>query len=113
MTPMSDLPPKSPRLKNPKAGSRKERTIVQQNLSDGSRISEGVRDTIKLAVASAIMAFSEMEMSAEHFIWDVLGLSVDDGKLVTQIDTKEKIELSKKTIRALRPTPSSQRANDR
>ena len=93
---MSDLPPKSPRSKQPKAGSRKERTIVQQNLSDGSRITEGVPDTIKLAVASAIMAFSEMEMSAEHFIWDVLGLSGDDGKLVTQIDTKDKIELSKK-----------------
>jgi len=42
------------------------------------------------------MAFSEMEMSAEHFIWDILGLSVDDGKLVTRIETKEKIELAKK-----------------
>jgi len=69
---------------------------VQQNLSDAKRISKGVSDKIKLAMADAIMAFSDMEMSAEQFIWDVLGLSVDDGKLVTQIDTKEKIELAKK-----------------
>jgi hypothetical protein len=47
-------------------------------------------------MASAIMAFAEMEMSAEHFIWDVMGLTADDGKLVTQIDAKEKMELAKK-----------------
>lgn len=70
--------------------------VVQRNLSDATRISEGVPDAIKLAMASAIMAFAEMEMSAEHFIWDVMGLSADDGKLVTQIDAKEKIELAKK-----------------
>jgi hypothetical protein len=93
---MTDLPPKSPRFKKLKVKSRKQQKIVQQNLSDGSRISEGVPETIKLAFASAIMAFSEMEMSAEHFIWDVLGLLVDDGKLVTRIDTNEKFILAKK-----------------
>jgi len=93
---MSNLPPKSPRSKQPKARSAAGRKVIQQNLSDGARISEGVPDAIKLAMADALMVFSEMEMSAEHFIWDVLGLSADDGKLVTQIETKEKIELAKK-----------------
>ena len=47
-------------------------------------------------MADAIMAFSDMEMSAEQFIWDLLGLSPDDGRLVTRIETKDKIELAKK-----------------
>jgi len=47
-------------------------------------------------MADAIMAFSDMEMSAEQFVWDLLGLSPDDGKLVARIETKDKIELAKK-----------------
>jgi hypothetical protein len=93
---MTDLPPKNPRTKKPKPGSAKGNKIVQQNLSDAKRISKGVSDKIKLAMADAIMAFSDMEMSAEQFIWDLLGLSPDDGKLVTRIETKDKIELAKK-----------------
>jgi hypothetical protein len=91
---MADLPPKNPRSKKPGAAEGKK--IVQQNLRDASRITKGVPDKIKIAMADAIMAFSAMEMSAEQFIWDLLGLSADDGKLVTRIDTKDKIELAKK-----------------
>jgi hypothetical protein len=60
------------------------------------------------------MAFSDMEMSAEQFIWDVLGLSIDDGKLVTQSDTKEKIELAKKLSERYRLAlhPSAQTTAD-
>jgi hypothetical protein len=93
---MSERPPKNPRNKKPKPRSAKGDKIVQHNLSDAMRISKGVPDKIKLAMADAIMAFSDMEMSAEQFIWDLLGLSPDDGKLVTRIDTKDKIELAKK-----------------
>lgn len=93
---MADLPPKNPRTKKPKPGPVKGNKIVQQNLSDAKRLSKGVPDKIKLAMADAIMAFSDMEMSAEQFIWDLLGLSPDDGKLVTRIDTKDKMELAKK-----------------
>lgn len=91
---MTDLPPKNPRHKKHRAP--KGPTIVQRTIDDPARVTNGVPDEIKIAMASAIMAFSYMEMSAEHFIWNVLGLSIDDGKLVTQIDTKEKIELAKK-----------------
>jgi hypothetical protein len=87
---------KNPRSKKPKPGSAKGNKIVQQNLSDAKRITKGVPDKIKLGMADAIMAFSDMEMSAEQFIWDLLGLSADDGKLVTRIDSKDKIELAKK-----------------
>jgi hypothetical protein len=66
-------------------------------LFDAKRISKGVPDKIKIAVADAIMAFSDMEMSAEQFIWDLLGWSPDDGKLLTRIETKDKIELAKKS----------------
>jgi hypothetical protein len=93
---VSDLPPKNPRTKKPKPGSANGNKIVQQNLSDAKRISKGVPDKIKLAMADALMAFSDMEMSAEQFIWDLLGLLPDDGKLVTRIETKDKIELAKK-----------------
>jgi hypothetical protein len=91
---MADLPPKNPRTKKLKPGAAKG--IVQQNLRDASRITKGVPDKIKIAMADAIMAFSEMEMSVEQFIWDLLGLSADDGEVVTRIDTKDKIELAKK-----------------
>ena len=91
---MTHPQPKNPRSKKPRAP--KGPTIIQRSMDDPVRITKGVPDQIKIAMASAIMAFSDMEMSAEQFIWDVLGLSIDDGKLVTQIDTKEKIELAKK-----------------
>ena len=90
---MTDPRPKNPRFKKPK---RRAPTIIQRNMSEASRITKGVPDQVKIAMASAVMTFSDMEMSAEQFIWDLLGLSVDDGKLVTQIDTKEKFELAKK-----------------
>lgn len=80
-------------LKNQKVLSAK---VVQQDLPDDADISEEIPNEIKVAIASAVLAFSEMEMSAEHFIWDILGLSTDDGKLLTQIDTKEKFDKAKK-----------------
>ena len=75
---MVDLPPRNPRTKKPKPGSARGNKTVQQNLSDAKRLSKGVPDKIKLA------------------IWDLLGLLPDDGKLVTRIDTKDKMELAKK-----------------
>lgn len=73
-----------------------KRPIVQKQVADAGRLSPEIPDDVKVAMASAIMAFSAMEMSAEQFIWDVLGLSMEDGKLLTQMDTKDKLELSKK-----------------
>ena len=91
---MAKLPPKSPRIKTkqPKAP-----TIVRYDLPEGTnRISKNIPDNIKLCIADAVMAYSEMEMSAETVIWDLTGLSMDDGRLLTEIEFKEKFELAKK-----------------
>lgn len=86
--------------------------VIQKDIDPNSEISETIPENIKIAVASAIMAFSEMEMSAEFFIWDVLKLSHDDGKLLTQIDAKDKFQLAKKLSEryAVRIHPNSNTA---
>jgi hypothetical protein len=91
---MTGLPPKSPRVRKSKPSRQK--VIVQRQIGDTKRLSGEIPDAIKIAMASAIMAFSKMEMAAEHFIWDLLRLSSEDGKLVTSIDAKGKFELAKK-----------------
>jgi hypothetical protein len=70
--------------------------IKNYDLGDSSRISKGIPDSVKLLIANAIMAFAEMEVSAELVLWKLAGLSTDDGKLLTQLDSKEKFELTKK-----------------
>ena len=41
------------------------------------------------------MAFAEMELSAETLIWDLTGISWDDGKLLTRMDARPKFELAR------------------
>ena len=86
----------APRFKKAKKQTGQSHGVVQHQLTDASRLSRDIPDSVKLAIASVVMTFSELEMSAEMFIWEVLKLSDDDGKLVTQIDTKDKLELAKK-----------------
>jgi hypothetical protein len=64
---VAGLSPKNPRTKKAKPGGSKDHKVVQRSLSDASRITKGVPDKIKIAMADAIMAFSDMEMSAEVF----------------------------------------------
>ena len=51
-------------------------------------------DSIKAAVGGAIMAYSAMEAFLELFIWDVVGIDPDDGRLL-KIDASEKISIAK------------------
>jgi hypothetical protein len=91
---MKQLPPKQLRQKKAKPKGPK---IINYSLPDAKRISKKIPATIKTAIASAIMAFSEMESSAETIIWDLSGVSMDDGILLTKnLDAKEKLELTKK-----------------
>jgi hypothetical protein len=91
---MKQLPPKQPRRKKAKSRGPK---ITNYSLPDAKRISKKIPAAIKTAIASAIMAFSEMEGSAETIIWDLSGVSMDDGILLTaNLDAKEKLELTKK-----------------
>jgi hypothetical protein len=71
--------------------------IVNFDLPDAARMSKGIPDPVKIAIANAIMAFSEMEMSAETVIWDLTGVSIDDGKfLTTSIGAGDKLAILKK-----------------
>jgi hypothetical protein len=80
----------SPR-KAPKTKSSGPPPIV-----DGEgKLSPGVPDDVKVAIASAILAYSDMEASLEWFIWDLAGLSYEDGRLLTKIDASEKISIAK------------------
>jgi hypothetical protein len=69
--------------------------IINYDLPDTSRLSKEIPNDVKIAIANAIMAFAEMEVSAETVIWDLTGLSIDDGKLLTRMDSKDKLELAK------------------
>lgn len=63
--------------------------------ADVHEMSVGVPDNVKVAIAAAILAYSAMEASLEAFIWDMVGLSYDDGKLLTRIEASEKILIAK------------------
>lgn len=52
--------------------------------ANSSRLSDNIPDEIKIAIANSVISYSEMENSAERLIWDVAGLSYDDGKLLTR-----------------------------
>lgn len=100
---MASLPPK-PERNNPRRRERRRNKANAAPTSEGvptfdvddlSRISFVIPDEIKIAFASAMMAFTAMEQSAEHLVWDLVGISYDDGRLLTRMDTKERFELLK------------------
>jgi len=41
------------------------------------------------------MAHSAMDAFLEFFIWDITGLSYDDGRILTQVDASRKIKIAK------------------
>jgi hypothetical protein len=62
---------------------------------DRARISVGVPPHIKIAIADALMEFASMEAAVEVLIWELTGLSFDDGRKLTKLDASVKIELAK------------------
>jgi hypothetical protein len=88
--------PALPERKKPQGTERKAKPEGKVPIVDGEgKLSPGVPDSVKAAVAGAIMAYSLMETFLEFFIWDVTGLSYDDGRLLTKIDASEKIAIAK------------------
>jgi hypothetical protein len=85
-----------PRFKEKKRRSPKGPTVITRRMTPDSTLSREIPDSIKIAIADVIMRFSEMENAAETVIWDLVGVSDDDGKLLTQLDSKDKLELCKK-----------------
>jgi hypothetical protein len=93
---MSKLPPKSPRFKVKKTRPKKSEDFP--TIQDMSEISPEVPDRIKIGIAEAIVGYSALENSAETLIWDLTGLSFEDGKLLTKIDSRGKFDLLKKLM---------------
>jgi hypothetical protein len=62
-------------------------------VTDLSRVSFTIADPIKIGIADAIVAFAAMEQSAEMLIWELTGVSIDDGRLLTRMDARPKLEL--------------------
>jgi len=60
-----------------------------------AQISAGVPDEVKIAIADALMEFAAMEAVLEVLIWEITGLSFDDGRLLTKQDIGIKIKLAK------------------
>jgi hypothetical protein len=59
------------------------------------RISHAIPQRVKTAIGNAIVAFAAMEAAAEALIWDFIGLSPDDGRLLTRMNARPKLELAK------------------
>ncbi len=102
---MIDKPPKTskpegraaaPRHKSKKKKSDKATRgeIPTIDIVSG-RLSDDMPDSIKIAIADAVMAYAIMEGTAERLIWDITGLSYDDGRLLTRTDSSEKFEVLK------------------
>jgi len=100
---MIDKPPKPPK---PEGRAAAPRHKAKKNKSNkvphgeiptidivSGRLSDDMPDTIKIAIAEAIMAYAVMEGTAERLIWDITGLSYDDGRLLTRTDSSDKFEI--------------------
>ena len=70
---------------------KREPTKISQD-----QISIGVPDVVKVAIAGALMEFANMEAALEVLIWEITGLSFDDGRLLTKQDISAKIKLTKR-----------------
>jgi hypothetical protein len=101
---MIDKPPKppkpegrasSPRYKSKKKTDKAPRGEIPTIDVVSGRLSDDVPDAIKIALAEAVMAYAVMEGAAERLIWDITGLSYDDGRLLTRTDSSDKFETLK------------------
>lgn len=84
-----------PRVKKPKKerGRQTSGKIPMFNIEGG--LSPGVPDAAKIEIATAIMAHSQLDVTLEWYIWDLIGLSYDDGRLLTTVDLRAKIEIAR------------------
>lgn len=80
-----------------KADGKKSETSVDEKPTyiDRSRLSKAILRSTKVLIAESIMAFSEMEASADALIWALIGVSYDDGRYFTKMDAKQKFDLAK------------------
>jgi hypothetical protein len=82
------------REKSAKGSSAKKVTTIDIK---ESQLSSNIPDEIKLAIADSVIAYAAMENAAERLIWDISGLSYDDGRLLTR-SGGDKLEILRKLI---------------
>jgi hypothetical protein len=101
---MRKRPPKPPerrsvpRYKRDKDKKQQSTGEIKTIDIDASRLSPDIPVNVKIAIADSIMAYATMEGAAERLIWEVTGLSYDDGKLLTRIDASNKFDILRKAI---------------
>jgi hypothetical protein len=75
-------------------GSQNKTTTIDIN---ESQLSSDIPDVIKIGIADCVVAYAAMEDTAERLIWDISGLSYDDGRLLTR-SGGDKFEILRKVI---------------
>ena len=68
-------------------------------LKDMSRVSRELPNEVKIAIADVVIAFSFMDSAAEQFIWQLCGLSFEDGRMLTTMDAKPKFNVLKQMVK--------------
>jgi hypothetical protein len=74
-----------------------------------SQVTHGVTDDVKIAIANAVLDSAAMEATVEVLIWELTGLSFDDGRMLVRSDAKAKFDLAKRLAakyKVLAPTPA-------
>ena len=72
-----------------------QKTVVE---TDSTHLFDVMPNDVKIAFAEMVMAYSMMELTIEGLIWDITGVSYDDGKLIVRGDLSGKVDLLKKPI---------------
>ena len=85
--------PRPPKEPNPSAE-------IRVTTGSWDRVSFGVPNSVKIAIADALLAFAEMEAAVEVLIWELTGMSYDDGRLLTRMDAKMKFDLAEKLAKS-------------
>ena len=67
-------------------------------LDNMSRVSRGLPEDVKVAIADVVIAFSFMDSAAEQLIWQLCGLSFDDGRLLTTMEARPKFNVLKQLV---------------
>jgi hypothetical protein len=89
--------PASPRRRNRLKKQDNTQQIETIEINE-TRLSSDIPDEIKIAFAEAIMMYAAMEHIAERLIWDITGLTYDDGRLLTRLDAQPKFDLLRSLI---------------
>ncbi len=93
----TDSPKPSGRVRK-RAAKKMTLDQVPEEISDLARMSVEIPDDVRIAIADVVMSFAAMETTAEHLIWELSGVSFDDGKLLTRMEAKAKLDLARKFI---------------